>query len=204
MGLLQGQPGQLKSICSGPPLSPPLPHPPPASFHLWACTLLLCFQKNISKMLNYANLSFKTVPTNRPKHTRGYIHWPSNEHDRTAKRWGFDESQQRAQSLSGLSYLSRGGECRCYALPLKSCTQSGTQEHTAQACVTSYEGGVKDDKRIFVTVLGCSPSGLSCFTSLRKKLSLSAQFPKPCAKESGLSKSCQESQSCFPLFSVCR
>lgn len=43
-------------------------------------------------------------------------------------------------------------------------TQSGTQEHMAQACVISYEGGVKDDKRIFVTVLGCSP--LACHALL--------------------------------------
>ena len=48
-------------------------------------------------------------------------------------------------------------------------TQTGTQEHMDQARVISYEGGVKVDKRIFVTVLGCSPSGLSCFTSPRKK-----------------------------------
>lgn len=64
------KPGQLKSICSGSPLSPPSPHPPQASFRLWAYIFLFdkCFQKQIFyKMLTYANLSFKTIPIIKPK-----------------------------------------------------------------------------------------------------------------------------------------
>lgn len=150
-------------------------------------------------MLNYANLSFKTVPTTRAKHTKGYIHWPSNEHDRMTREMGiwWEPKESPEPFWPQLFVQRRGMQMPCPSIE-ELHTQMGTQEHVDQARVVSYEGGMKVDKRIFVTVLGCSPSGLSSFISLRKKNPSQLSFPSPvlrclaCAKaaESPIHVSC--------------
>ena len=114
------------------------------------------------------------------------------------KRWGFDESQKRAQSLSGLSYLSRGGEYRCHALPLKSCTHkwgprnsgSGTCRFLWRWC-ESWQKNLCHSSRVFTIRL------VKLYFTKKKK-SLSAQFPKPCAKVSGLCQSFRRVPFMFP------
>lgn len=113
------------------------------------------------------------------------------------KPWGLGECH-RAQCLSGLSHLSRGVEGSCFALQLKSCTHK--QDLAADRSSKGHSSRSWHESRLmrvaFLTILVLiPPSDLTPLASVGKNNNPSKykQLSKPCTKESGSSKSHQES-----------
>lgn len=93
----------------------------PSTFGLAHLSLTNAFRKIFYKMLAYANLSFKTIPSIKPKTHKRPRSLGANWECQMTKVGRDLVSANRVQSLSSLSHLSRGVECNCFVLQPKSC-----------------------------------------------------------------------------------